>query len=906
MATVDNLTLEINADASKAITSLNKLTTSLNNLKKGLPTKENLEGTAQGLKTLTDQISKLSFSAKTLDKIKAIPNIAKSLSSFKKMGLPTKERLEGTAQGLKVLSDQISKVSLSATNFKKVKALSNIAKNLSAFNSLSPSKIKSTAENLDSLQGAMSHISYQAVEKIERLASAFSKLGEATKNLGGLSRVKKIVNTSAQANPIATTPAESGTTPVESKEAFSQVSNEAKQATKSVGGFWTKFQTVQNMIKSNPISLLASSENAEGMANLSEKVGMSVGALTTLSKVLGWVGIALTAVTFATKIFGKAINLILSPIKKFIQGITTLVKALARIALYRGIRGIIKSISQGLKEGIQNLALYSKALEELDAHSANNVMSRYASEFLYFKNAVATAVIPVLRALIPYVETAINTIIKFINVLAQVGSAIFGTQYTKAKYFWVDYADSLDNANGRAKALKHQLAGFDELNNLTDTNGGSGSDKLQDASQMFEEALIDPKIKNWVDETVNKIKSGLAKIKTTIKPYTDRLQEFFDNFRTKVLPNLKTAKDNLKTIWNTALKPILDSFIKGFFKGLAEGNYDHTIDVFASLSEKVKDATEKLKAFVEKLDMDKVQKFAEKIGFMAGKFAGSITPITNVIEKFNLLYSAIQLVRDYINDKLTQAIKTGIDRFNDIKDTVKKYWEEVKKASDKIITLRDDIINFVNNISVKNLLKDPKTNAENFKRVLDDVKAVIDNLKQVGTIAISIALKLTGLDYVKDSLKNISESAGNLISEDSPMGKVIKAVEDIKTKNAPTDSTKTPKESQYGNYGGYGSLSEYLIAQSKKKASGGFVSRGDLFIANEAGAEMVGSIGGNTAVANNNQITEAIAQATYTAMSQALSENGGSVKIVVEGDGDKMFRVFQKKQREYSRQTGMA
>ena len=70
--------------------------------------------------------------------------------------------------------------------------------------------------------------------------------------------------------------------------------------------------------------------------------------------------------------------------------------------------------------------------------------------------------------------------------------------------------------------------------------------------------------------------------------------------------------------------------------------------------------------------------------------------------------------------------------------------------------------------------------------------------------------------------------------------------------------------------------------------------------------EMIGHIGGNTAVANNDQITEAIAQATYGAMSRALEENGGSMTIVVEGDGDKMFRVFQKKQREYNRQTGMS
>lgn len=38
-------------------------------------------------------------------------------------------------------------------------------------------------------------------------------------------------------------------------------------------------------------------------------------------------------------------------------------------------------------------------------------------------------------------------------------------------------------------------------------------------------------------------------------------------------------------------------------------------------------------------------------------------------------------------------------------------------------------------------------------------------------------------------------------------------------------------------------------------ASGGFPSTGSLFFANEAGPELVGTIHGNTAVANNNEIT---------------------------------------------------
>lgn len=51
-------------------------------------------------------------------------------------------------------------------------------------------------------------------------------------------------------------------------------------------------------------------------------------------------------------------------------------------------------------------------------------------------------------------------------------------------------------------------------------------------------------------------------------------------------------------------------------------------------------------------------------------------------------------------------------------------------------------------------------------------------------------------------------------------------------------------------------------------ADGGFVDEGQLFIAREAGAEMVGGIGQRTAVANNDQITDGIAQAVFDALAE--------------------------------------
>lgn len=63
-------------------------------------------------------------------------------------------------------------------------------------------------------------------------------------------------------------------------------------------------------------------------------------------------------------------------------------------------------------------------------------------------------------------------------------------------------------------------------------------------------------------------------------------------------------------------------------------------------------------------------------------------------------------------------------------------------------------------------------------------------------------------------------------------------------------------------------------------AKGGFPQKGQMFIANEAGPEMIGTMGGRTAVANNNQITTGIASAVYPAVYNAiiaaLARNGGN------------------------------
>lgn len=75
-------------------------------------------------------------------------------------------------------------------------------------------------------------------------------------------------------------------------------------------------------------------------------------------------------------------------------------------------------------------------------------------------------------------------------------------------------------------------------------------------------------------------------------------------------------------------------------------------------------------------------------------------------------------------------------------------------------------------------------------------------------------------------------------------------------------------------------------------AKGGFPEDGQVFVANEAGAEMVGSMDGKTAVANNQQITDGIRAAVVQGIIQVLpgilsstvsNNNGGDVVLTMDG-----------------------
>lgn len=86
-------------------------------------------------------------------------------------------------------------------------------------------------------------------------------------------------------------------------------------------------------------------------------------------------------------------------------------------------------------------------------------------------------------------------------------------------------------------------------------------------------------------------------------------------------------------------------------------------------------------------------------------------------------------------------------------------------------------------------------------------------------------------------------------------------------------------------------------------ATGGFPNTGEMFLARERGPELVGRIGGRTAVANNDQIVAGIESGVYNAVSKAMSEvlssyaQNGDIAIIethVDMDGRTLVKQTDK------------
>lgn len=143
-----------------------------------------------------------------------------------------------------------------------------------------------------------------------------------------------------------------------------------------------------------------------------------------------------------------------------------------------------------------------------------------------------------------------------------------------------------------------------------------------------------------------------------------------------------------------------------------------------------------------------------------------------------------------------------------------------------------------------------------------------------------------GIGFAKDSLNNLWSSVKGFFG-----GKTVSV------------GTKATKKADGGVFSG-GSWKPI-----KKYAVGGLPNMGQMFVAREAGPELVGTLGGHTAVMNNDQIVSSVsygvAQAVKEVIQPLVKMGGGNNRpIQISLDGKVIFDSTRQSAQEYFNRTG--
>lgn len=516
--------------------------------------------------------------------------------------------------------------------------------------------------------------------------------------------------------------------------------------------------------------------------------------LLSAAQVIEKIAAASMSVNGNAKGAAKGISKIGEAAKKANKPLGNFISSLKRIAFYRFIRSIIKSITQAFQEGLEKAYQFSAGMSDSGNRFAA-AMDNIKSSGNQMKAQLGSAFISLLTAIQPILVTIINLVTKVADALSQLFAAFTGTTYLKANATAAKFADTMKSGAGSAKEWKNQLLGFDEINRLNEPSGGGGGGGVNplDGYSMDSAPISD----FWM-EVANKLRPIFEDIRNMFQGLSDFIKGAFTGDWGLAFQGLGAIVEGFGQLVNHVLTGFIIPTLDGF-----SGQVIFSID---KLLQRIEEETG--------LNLTKVR---EDVAY-------SLNYTRFLIEGF-----AIQA--GWIIQDLCLAVSEALQgNWHSAWDAAKKAVDDAKmdiipQAQDMAITVTDSML------AGGNASADF---AEAFSANLETVRSQMASLGQ--------------------SSLSVNETANGI----SFTARIVSAVARI------LRFGRTPL--LFG--GGF--------------ASGGFPTDGQLFLANEGSApEMVGLMGGRTAVANNDQIVEGIRQGVYDAVVAANSNSGGDVSVKV-------------------------
>ena len=353
--------------------------------------------------------------------------------------------------------------------------------------------------------------------------------------------------------------------------------------------------------------------------------------------------------------------------------------------------------------------------------------------------------------------------------------------------------------------------------------------------------------------------------------FQDKIEECGGNIPKGIL---KGITDALKNIGTWIKKNIFDPFVKGFK------------DAFG-----IHSPAKKMKPIGKNIFLGVIDGWKEKIkSFSFSKLAKEALKLIQT--GFNGAKSVVNVAISLIKKGWTTLKKfvgeIGAKAFSLAKKgwtTVSKFVGEIGKKTFSLAKKGwTTVSKFVGEIGKKGfgLKKDGWTTLNKYVGKLDKVavKLYKSGWKSINSF-VGTTVKV-GIQLIKDGWSSFKNWLG--IGNDNSSAK-----------------KKTAKKAGGGIYTGgmWHNIAHYAVGTENAPA-------GQLFIAREAGPELVGTIAGHTSVMNNDQIVASVSDGVARAVRSVMASGNQKVNVLfkVEGDPNGIFRVTQQKANEYYRATG--
>lgn len=463
---VDDLYIEIRSESSQAVSGIDALANSLSKLKTitrggvGLTTVANqVKRFNDAVKQMSDPSEKIANLVSALKPLETIgkPNLNSTLNSLKKIPEITQQlasidmgafetQIRRATDAIRPLADEMNKVAQGFSAFpSRIQRLITQNERLSSSNRRTGSSYKSIWNPLTGLI-AKTTLYIHAMQRVSRtIAGWVIESNDYVENLN-------LFNVSMR----------------EYADEALRYANEVRDAFGIDPSEWIRYQAVfQNM--------------ATGFGVASDQAAIMSKTLTQLGYDLA----TLFNVDYETAMQKLQSGIAGQPRPMREWGFDMSESTLKLTALNLGIRENVELMTQHEKSQLRFVQIMETARKQgilqnfsREIITPANALRILNQQVVQLRRALGDMLIPILIKIIPYVQA-------FVRVLTDAARAIaafFGFELPKIDYSGLgeiggafdDMEDGADGANSAAKKLRNTLAGFDEINLLTQPTDGSG------------------------------------------------------------------------------------------------------------------------------------------------------------------------------------------------------------------------------------------------------------------------------------------------------------------------------------------------------------------------------------------------------------------------------------------------